>query len=143
MIAVRIGPDIRFAVVATRSYFEKRAIPQTPQDLINHNCINLRLPTYGGTYPWEFDKEGRELKVRVEGQLVFNGVFQVLEAATEGLGLAFVPEDIAQPHIAKGRLKRVLEEWCQPWSGYHFYYPHRRQYSPAFALVVDALRYRK
>jgi DNA-binding transcriptional LysR family regulator len=142
MIAVRIGPNIRFAVVGAKSYFAKRALPRTPQDLIDHNCVNLRLPTYGGTYAWEFAKDARELKVRVEGQLVFNGIFQVLDAAVAGLGLAFVPEDIAQPYLAKGRLKRVLEEWCPPWSGYHLYYPHRRQSSPAFALLVDALRHR-
>ncbi len=142
MIAVRIGPDVRFAVVATKSYFAKRAVPQTPRDLVDHNCVNLRLPTYGGIYAWEFGKDGRELKVRVEGQLIFNGIFQVLDAAVAGLGIAFVPEDIAQPYLAKGRLMRVLEEWCAPWSGYHLYYPHRRQSSPAFALLVDALRYR-
>jgi DNA-binding transcriptional LysR family regulator len=142
MIAVRIGPDISFAVVGAKSYFAKRAIPRTPQDLIDHDCVNLRLPTYGSAYAWEFQKGGRELKVRVEGQLAFNGIFQVLDAAVAGLGLAFVPEDIAQPYLAKGRLKRVLAEWCPPWSGYHLYYPHRRQSSPAFALLVDALRYR-
>jgi DNA-binding transcriptional LysR family regulator len=141
MIAVRIGPDIRFAVVGAQTYFAKRGVPQTPRDLIDHNCINLRLPTYGGTYAWEFEKDGRELKVRVDGQLVFNGIFQVLDAAVAGLGLAFVPEDIAEPYLAKGRLKRVLEKWCPPWSGYHLYYPSRRHSSPAFALLVDALRY--
>jgi DNA-binding transcriptional LysR family regulator len=143
MIAVRIGPDVRFAVVGAKPYFAKRSPPKTPQDLIGHNCINLRLPTYGGLYAWEFEKNGRELKVRVEGQLVFNGIFEVLDAALAGLGLAYVPEDLAQPHLAKGRLKRVLEDWCAPWSGYHLYYPHRRQSSPAFALLVDALRYRR
>ncbi|HEX5845375.1 MAG: LysR family transcriptional regulator [Aeromicrobium sp.] len=141
MIAVRIGPDIRFAVVGAKSYFAKRAVPRTPQDLIDHNCINLRLPTYGGTYAWEFEKGGRELNVHVEGQLVFNSIFQVLDAAVAGLGVAFVPEDIAQPYLAKGRLRRVLEEWCPPWSGYHLYYPHRRQSSPALAVLVDALRH--
>jgi DNA-binding transcriptional LysR family regulator len=142
MIAVRIGPDVRFAVVGAKSYFAKRSPPRTPQDLISHNCINLRLPTYGGLYAWEFEKDDRELKVRVEGQLVFNGIFEVLDAALAGLGLAYVPEDLAQPHLTKGRLKRVLEEWCAPWTGYHLYYPHRRQSSPALALLVDALRYR-
>ena len=142
MIAVRIGPDIRFAVVGSKSYFAKRAPPRTPQDLISHNCINLRLPTYGGLYAWEFERDGRELKVRGEGQLAFNGIFQVLDAAVAGLGLAYVPEDLAEPYLAKGRLKRVLEDWCAPWTGYHLYYPHRRQASPAFALLVDALRYR-
>jgi DNA-binding transcriptional LysR family regulator len=142
MIAVRIGPDTRFAVVGTKSYFAKRAPPTSPQDLINHNCINLYLPTYGGMYAWEFERDGRELNVRVEGQLVFNDVFQILDAALAGFGLAYVPEDLAQPYVAKGRLKRVLEEWCAPWSGYHLYYPSRRQSSAAFALLVDALRYR-
>src|SRR2546427_230038 len=106
------------------------------------DCINLRLSTYGGLYAWEFEKGGRELKVRVEGQLVFNGTFQMLNAALDGYGLAYVPEDVAQPHLAKGRLKRVLEDWCPPNSGHHLYYPSRRQSSPAFTLLVDALRYR-
>jgi DNA-binding transcriptional LysR family regulator len=141
MIAVRIGPDVRFAVVGAKSYFAKHPAPKVPQDLIGHNCINLRLPTYGGLYAWEFEKDGRELKVRVDGQFVFNGVYEILDAALAGCGLAFVPEDIAQPHLAKGRLVRVLEKWCPPWSGYHIYYPHRRQSSPAFSLLIDALRY--
>ncbi|WP_026872034.1 LysR family transcriptional regulator [Inquilinus limosus] len=142
MVAVRIGPDIRFAVVGTGSYFARRPPPQTPQDLVAHSCINLRLPTYGGLYAWEFERDGREMKVRVEGQLVFNGIFQVLDAALAGFGLAYVPEDLARPHLARGRLRRVLEEWCPPWSGYHLYYPSRRQTSAAFALLVDALRHR-
>lgn len=143
MIAVRIGPDVRFAVVGTKSYFARRPPPKTPQDLIGHTCINLRLPTYGGLYAWEFERGGRELNVRVEGQLVFNGIFQVLDAALAGFGLAFVPENLAQPHLAKGRLKRVLEEWCPPWPGYHLYYPSRRQSSAAFAVLIDALRHRR
>jgi DNA-binding transcriptional LysR family regulator len=143
MIAVRIGPDIRMAVVGAPSYFRKRSEPKKPQDLIGHNCINLRLPTHGGLYAWEFEKGDRELKVRVEGQLVFNGTFQMLNAALSGFGLAYVPEDLVQPHLAKGRLKRVLEDWCPPYSGYHLYYPSRRQPSAAFALLVDALRYRR
>jgi DNA-binding transcriptional LysR family regulator len=143
MVAVRIGPDTRFAVIGAKSYFANRAPPNTPQDLINHNCINLYLPTYGGLYAWEFERGGRELNVRVEGQLVFNDVYQILDAALAGFGMAFVPEDLARPHLAKGRLKRVLEEWCQPWSGYHLYYPSRRQSSAAFALLVEALRYRR
>jgi DNA-binding transcriptional LysR family regulator len=142
MIAVRIGPDVRFAVVGAKSYFAKRSAPKTPQDLIGHNCINLRLPTYGGLYAWEFEKDGRELRVRVEGQLVFSSVFQALDAALAGLGLSYVPEDLAEAHLAAGRLSRALEDWSAPWPGYHLYYPHRRQSSPAFALVVDALRYR-
>jgi DNA-binding transcriptional LysR family regulator len=142
MIAVRIGPDMRMAVVGAPPYFKARSEPKTPQELIGHNCINLRLPTHGGLYAWEFARDGRELKVHVEGQLVFNGTFQMLNAALAGFGLAYVPEDLAQPHLAKGRLKRALEDWCPPYSGYHLYYPSRRQPTPAFALLVEALRYR-
>ena len=142
MIAVRIGPDMRMAVVGAPSYFRKRPEPRRPQDLIGHSCINLRLPTLGGLYVWEFEKGARELKVRVEGQLVFNGTYQMLTAALAGFGLAYVPEDLAQPHLARGRLRRVLEDWCPPFSGYHLYYPSRRQPAPAFALLVDALRHR-
>jgi DNA-binding transcriptional LysR family regulator len=142
MIAVRIGPDMRMAVVGAASYFKKRPEPRTPHELINHNCINLRLPTHGGLYAWEFEKGSRELKVRVDGQLTCNGSNQMLDAALAGLGLAYVPEDVAQLHLAKGRLKRVLEDWCPPFSGYHLYYPSRRQSSAAFALIVDALRHR-
>src|SRR5436853_2346672 len=125
MIAIRIGPDIRMAVVGTPSYFAKRSPPKKPQDLNDHNCINLRLPTYGGLYAWEFEKNGRELKVRVEGQLVFNGTAQMLNAALAGFGLAYVPADLAQPHLGKGRLNRVLEDGCPPFSGYPLYYPSR------------------
>jgi DNA-binding transcriptional LysR family regulator len=142
MIAVRIGPDMRMAVVAAPAYFKTRPEPKKPQDLIGHNCINLRLPTHGGLYAWEFAKGARELKVRVEGQLVFNGTFQMLNAALSGFGLAYVPEGLAQPHLAKGRLKRVLEDWCPPYAGFHLYYPSRRQSSAAFALLVEALRHR-
>jgi DNA-binding transcriptional LysR family regulator len=142
MIAVRISPDVRIAVVAAPSYFRNRSEPKRPQDLVDHNCIKLRLATHGGLYAWEFEKGGRELKVRVEGQLTFNGSFQMLHGALAGFGLAYVPEDLAQPHIAKGHLKRVLEDWCPPYSGYHLYYPSRRQPSAAFALMVDALRHR-
>ena len=142
MIAVRIAPDMRMAVVGAPSYFRKRSEPKRPQDLIGHNCINLRLPTHGGFYAWEFEKAGRELRVRVEGQLTFNATAQMLNAALAGLGLAYVPEGMAQPHIAKGRLKRVLADWCLPFTGYHLYYPSRRQSSAAFAMVVDALRHR-
>jgi DNA-binding transcriptional LysR family regulator len=143
MIAVRIGPDIRMAAVGAPSYFKKRPGPKRPQDLIGHACINLRLPTHGGLYAWEFAKSGRELKVRVEGQLTFNGTFQMLNAALSGFGLAYVPEDLVRPHLAKGRLTRVLEDWCPLYAGYHLYYPSRRQPSAAFALLVEALRYRQ
>ena len=142
MIAVRIGPDMRSAVVGAPSYFEGRSEPKRPQELIGHNCINLRLPTRGGLYAWEFEKDGREVKVHVQGQLVFNGTFQMLNAALVGFGLAYVPEDVAQPHLAKGRLRRVLDDWCPPYPGYHLYYPSRRHATAAFALLVEALRYR-
>jgi DNA-binding transcriptional LysR family regulator len=142
MIAMRVGPDMRMAVVGAPSYFAKRSPPTTPQDLIGHDCINLRLPTYGGLYAWEFGKCSRELKVRVEGQVILNGTFQLLNAALAGFGLAYVPEDLAQPHLAQGRLVRMLADWCPPFSGYHLYYPSRRQTAPAFALLVDAPRYR-
>jgi DNA-binding transcriptional LysR family regulator len=142
MIAVRIGPDISMAVVGSPSYFRKQPEPKRPQDLIGYRCINLRLPTQGGLYAWEFEKGARELKVRVEGQLVFNSTYQMVNAALAGFGLAYVPEDLVQAHLAKGRLKRVLQDWCPPFSGYHLYYPSRRQPAPAFALLVDALRHR-
>src|SRR5207302_62000 len=139
MIAVRVGPDMRMAVVGAPSYFKTRPEPKKPQDLINHSCITLRLP-HGGLYAWEFEKGGRELRVRVDGQLTYNTPAQMLNAALSGL--AYVPEGLAHPHLAKGRLKRVLEDWCLPYSGYHLYYPSRRQPSAAFALFVDALRHR-
>jgi DNA-binding transcriptional LysR family regulator len=143
MIAVRIGPDQRTAVVGSPSYFEARSVPQRPQELVEHNCINLRLPTRGGLYAWEFEKDGRELKVHVEGQLVFNGTFQMLNAALAGFGLAYVPEDVVAAHLAEGRLRRVLADWCPSYSGYHLYYPSRRQQTSAFALLVEALRHRQ
>lgn len=142
MIAVRIGPEMRMAVVGAPSYLAKRPPPNAPQDLTGHDCINLRLQTLGGLYAWEFEQGERELKVRVDGQLVFNDVSQMLTAALAGFGLAYVLEDVAQPHIASGRLVRVLEDWCPPFPGYHLYYPSRRQSSPAFALLLEALRYR-
>lgn len=141
MIAVRIGSDMRMAVVGALSYFAKHSPPKKPQDLTAHNCINLRLPTHGGLYAREFQKGDRELNVHVDGQLVLNGTVPMLNAALAGFGLAYVPEELAQPHIAKGRFKRVLEDWCPPFPGYHLYYPNRRHSSPAFSLVVDALRY--
>ena len=142
MIAVRIGPDMSMAVVGAPSYFKTRPEPTNPQELVHHNCINLRLPTHGGLYAWEFEKRNRELRVRVDGQITFNGTPQILGAALSGFGRAYVPQDLAAPHMARKRLKRVLEDWCPPYSGYHLYYPSRRQPSAAFALLVDALRYR-
>lgn len=143
MIAVRVGPDVRMAVVGAPNYFSKRPPPDKPQDLTAHDCINVRLPTHGGLLPWDFKKATRELNVRVEGQMTFNGFPQVVDAALAGLGLAFVLEDVVRRHIEDGRLVRVLEDWCEVFPGYHLYYPSRRQPSPAFALVVDALRYRE
>jgi DNA-binding transcriptional LysR family regulator len=142
MIAVRVGPDMRMAVVGAPSYFKVHPEPKRPQDLIAHNCINLRLPAYGNVYAWEFEKGSRELRVRVEGQLTFNGTAQLVNGALAGCGLAYVPEGLVQFHIAKGRLKHVLADWCPPYSGYHLFYPSRRQASAAFALIVDALRHR-
>ncbi len=142
MIAVRIGPDLRMAVVGAPSYFARRPEPQRPQDLTAHNCISLRLPTLGGLYAWEFEHNGHELRVRVEGQLVFNGIALMLKAALAGFGLAYLPEGQVQAHLATGRLIRVLADWCPPFSGYHLYYASRRQPAPAFTVLVDALRYR-
>jgi DNA-binding transcriptional LysR family regulator len=142
LIAVRIGPDMRMAVVGAPSYFATHPTPKTPHDLTRHTCINLRLPTLGGLYAWEFEKLGRELNVRVAGQLVFNDISMILKAATEGFGLAFVMEDQAQQLVNDGLLVRVLADWCPSFSGYHLYYPSRRQLAPAFALLVESLRYR-
>src|SRR5205823_1046834 len=125
MIAVRISPDIRMAVVGAPSYFRSRPEPKKPQELLGHNCINLRLPTHGNLYAWEFERGSRELRVRVDGQLTCNATGQLLNAALSGYGLAYVPEGMVQTHIDKGRLKRVLAEWCQPYSGYHLFYPSR------------------
>jgi DNA-binding transcriptional LysR family regulator len=141
MIAVRIGPDVRMVVVGAPSYFEKRQPPKTPQDLTDHACINLRLPTLGGLYAWELKKGKRALNVRVDGQLVVNGVPQMLTAALAGMGLAFMLEDVTRDFVAQGRLLTALEDWSPTFSGYHLYYPSRRQNSPAFALLVEALRY--
>lgn len=142
MIAVRIAPDIRFIVVGSPSYFAHNPVPETPQELTSHSCVNLRLPTHGGLYSWELEKDGNELKVRTEGRLVFNSIFGVLDAVLEGFGLAHIPEDVAQPYLKKGKLQQILADWCPTWSGYHLYYPSRRQNSPAFSLLVDALRHR-
>lgn len=142
MVAVRIGPDLRSAVVGAPSYFAAHGKPRTPQELTHHACVNLRLPTRGGLYAWEFEKAGRALRVRVEGQLIFNQSAPMLDAALAGLGIAYLPEDSVQSHLATGRLVRVLADWCPPYPGYHLYYPSRRQPTLAFTLLVDALRYR-
>lgn len=142
MIAVRIGPRLRMAAVASPAYFAKRGTPQTPHDLAAHACINLRLATSGGLYAWQFDRAGRELQVKVEGQLVFNNVDMMVTAALAGHGIAYLVEDHVASALADGRLVRVLEDWCEPFDGYYLYYPSRRQPSPAFTLLLDALRYR-
>jgi DNA-binding transcriptional LysR family regulator len=142
MVAVPIGPDMRMAVVGAPSYFARRPRPKVPQDLTAHDCINIRLPTYGGVYAWEFEKAGRDVKVRVEGQLVFNTAAPRLMAVLAGFGLAYLPEDRVEPYLADGRLIRVLADWCAPFSGYHLYYPSRRQPKPAFTVIMEALRYR-
>lgn len=142
MIATRIGPDMRMAVVGSPAYFASRTRPMTPRDLTDHLCNNLRLPTHGGLYAWEFKKGEESLKARVSGQVTFNGVYQLLDAALDGFGLSYIPEDLVAPHIEAGRLVQVLEDWCPPFAGFHLYYPSRRQASPAFALLLEALRYR-
>ena len=142
MIAVRIGPDMRMAVVGAPSYFARHGEPTTPHDLTEHNCVNLRLPTSGGLYAWEFEKGGRELRVRVDGQLVFNTTDLRLKAALAGVGLACLPEEQVSGQLARGELIRVLADWCPPFSGYHLYYPSRRQPTPAFVVLLEALRYR-
>jgi DNA-binding transcriptional LysR family regulator len=141
MVAVRIGPDMRMAVVGAQSYFARHTRPKKPQDLTQHDCINLRLPTYGGLYAWEFEKNGRELNARVEGQLVFNSTRMIYGAVLDGHGLAYLPEDQVEDEIEKGKLLRVLSDWCPRFPGYHLYYASRRQATPAFSLLVDALRY--
>jgi DNA-binding transcriptional LysR family regulator len=142
MVAVRIGPDMRMAAVASPAYFSSHEQPRAPHDLSRHNCINLRFPTYGGLYAWEFEKGGRALNVRVDGQMTVNDSSLALLAAFEGLGIAYLPEDQVLPLIAENRLVRTLEEWCPPFPGYHLYYPSRRQHSSGFAVLIEALRYR-
>lgn len=142
MVAVRIGPDLRMVVVGAPSYLARHDAPRDPLDLANHKCINLRLPTSGGLYPWELQKGGRELNVRVEGQLAFNNSAMIVRAAAAGFGLGFVMEDLVADHLAAGTLVTVLDDWCPPFGGYHLYYPSRRQPLAAFTLLVDALRYR-
>lgn len=142
MIAVRIGPPMRMAAVGSPSYFAGTTKPKKPQDLTTQRCINLRLPTYGGLYAWEFERGGREINVRVQGQLAFSTAPHVVAAAIDGFGLAYVPEDMVLAHVKAGRLIRVLDDWCPAFPGYHLYYPSRRQHSPAFSLLVEALRYR-
>jgi DNA-binding transcriptional LysR family regulator len=142
MIAVRIGPEMRQAIVATPSYFKEHSIPKRPEELTHHRCINLRRVTRGGYHAWEFEKRGREINVRVEGQIAVNSVELARSAALDGLGVAYLPDDLVRDDVTKKRLVRVLEDWCEPYPGYHLYYPSSRQHAPAFAVVLDALRYR-
>ncbi|TAL80329.1 MAG: LysR family transcriptional regulator [Beijerinckiaceae bacterium] len=142
MVAVRIGPDIRMAAAASPTYFSRHEVPQTPHDLSGHNCINLRFPTYGGLYAWEFEKKNRALNVRVDGQMIVNDPSLALQAAIDGLGIVYLPEDQVLPLVEDRVLRRVLEDWCPPFPGYHLYYPSRRQHSSGFALLIEALRFR-
>ncbi|MER8594111.1 LysR family transcriptional regulator [Mesorhizobium sp. M1182] len=142
MIAVRIGPDWRLVAVASPEYFSRHPVPTAPQDLVDHDCINMRQATFGGLYAWEFARDGRDLRVRVEGQLTFNSSIPMIEAAISGFGIAYVPENLVSQHIAKGCLRLVLDDWSPPFAGYHLYYPSRRQLSPAMAVIVEALRHR-
>ena len=140
MIAMPISPKLRMAAVASTDYFERHPLPRVPQDLTGHRCINIRFPTHGGLYVWEFERRGRQINVRVEGQVIFNTSPAIVLAALGGLGIAFLPEEEFAPHLQEGRLIRVLEDWCPPFPGYHLYYPSRRQHSRAFSLVVEALK---
>lgn len=142
MIALPIGPPLRMSAAASPAYFEKQPIPRSPEDLSAHRCINIRLPTNGGLYVWEFEQGDRRINVRVEGQAIFNTSPHIVMAALDGLGIAFLPEEEFEPHIEQGRLVRVLEDWCPPFPGYHLYYPSRKQHSPAFSLIIEALRFR-
>jgi DNA-binding transcriptional LysR family regulator len=140
MIAVRIAPEFRPAIVASPAYFEKHALPETPQELVAHQCINLSLSTSRGHYIWHFRKNERELKVRVDGALAFNSIGMLKEAALAGFGLAYLPEDEVASCLETGSLVRVLEDWCPLFPGYHLYFPSRRQQTPAFALLLEALK---
>ncbi|MCR6727712.1 LysR family transcriptional regulator [Agrobacterium fabrum] len=142
MIAVRIGNDLRMALVAAPAYLAQYGLPETPHDLMRHKCINVRLPTSGGLYTWEFEKEGQEVNVRVDGPFVFSDESLAIRAAIEGHGLALIWDDVAQPSIQSGRLVRVLDDWCQAFPGYHLYYPDRRHPSPAFTAFLNELRVR-
>lgn len=143
MVAARIGPDVPYAVVGSPEYFAGRTAPSTPHDLTDHNCVNLRLPTSGGLYAWEFEKDGRESSVRVEGQLTLSNIGPAIHAALDGIGLAYVPRDLVRPYVDSGRLQEVLADWAPAFQGYHLYYPSRRHPSPAFSTFLEAFRYRR
>ncbi len=142
MVAVRIGPDVRYAVVGSPDYFARCSAPRSPQDLTVHNCINLRLPTSGAIYAWEFKKDAHEFSVRVDGQLTLNNVGPALDAALDGVGLTYAPKKLIRPYVESGQLQEVLADWCPTFQGYHLYYPSRRHLSPAFGAFIEALRYR-
>jgi len=142
MIAVPIGPRLRMAVVASPAYFAAHGRPRTPKELTAHRCINQRMPTSGGLYVWDFARRGEAVNVRVDGPLIFNTTPPQVEAAADGLGITLLPEDEVESYLTDGRLERVLQDWCPVFDGYHLYYPSRRQHSPAFSLVVEALRFR-
>lgn len=142
MIAMRIGPDVRLLCVGTPDYFATHGRPQAPQDLMAHNCINVRLPSHGGLWAWEFEQNNRELRIRTPGQLIFNSFAPMLQATLDGVGLSLMPDFLIGEHLSSGRLETVLEDWSQPFKGLHLFYPSRRHASPAFTLVLDALRYR-
>jgi DNA-binding transcriptional LysR family regulator len=142
MVAVRIGPDWRMCAVASPEYLAKYGVPATPYELQNHRCINMRLPTLGGLYSWEFSKDGKDIRVKVEGQLIFNNLVSRIDAGLSGMGIAYVPEDTVQQHIKEGRLEPILDEWCEPFNGYYLYYPSRKQHTAAFSKLIEAVRYK-
>jgi DNA-binding transcriptional LysR family regulator len=141
MIAMPIGPQLRMVTVAARAYLKNKPLPRKPQDLTEHRCINLRLATRGGIYAWEFEKRGRELRVRVDGQFIVNGIAPMLVATLDGCGVGYLPLDLVQPHIDTGELVQLLSDWTPPFAGYHLYYPSRRQPTAAFKVLLEALRY--
>jgi DNA-binding transcriptional LysR family regulator len=142
MVAVRIGPDVRYSVVGSPEYFQGYPVPESPQDLMEHNCVNLRLPTSGGLYAWEFQEDGREFSVRVDGQLVYSNIGSAIDAALDGMGIAYAPTDLIRGYVDDGHLREVIKDWCPTFQGYHLYYPNKRNHSPAFSTFVDAFRFR-
>ncbi|OCI98379.1 LysR family transcriptional regulator [Agrobacterium sp. 13-626] len=142
MVAVRIGPDVSYSVIGSPEYFDRYSVPESPQDLTAHNCVNLRLPTSGGLYAWEFQEDGREFSVRVDGQLVYSNIGSAIDAALDGMGLAYAPTDLVSQHVNDGQLHEILKTWCPIFQGYHLYYPNRRNHSTAFSAFVDAFRFR-
>ncbi|WP_027664406.1 LysR family transcriptional regulator [Rhizobium leguminosarum] len=142
MVAVRIGPDVSYSVIGSREYFERYPAPESPKDLTEHNCVNLRLPTSGGLYAWEFQEDGREFSVRVDGQLVYSNISSAIDAALDGMGLAYAPTDLVRRYVDDGHLREVIKAWCPTFQGYHLYYPNRRNHSSAFSAFVDAFRFR-